>query len=284
MKEPDAEIMNIEEFFLNTLLRISILGVFLVLVSNLLLFPEDTLSISISLTILLACFATYIMRQRFPTMAVVSLCSVVLITMTYQRLVAPTTTTTISVVLVVGFIVSVLLKGRLMWVMHLIAFILLNTVFILQITGAIVAAITYSTLYFILTYATWVLKSNYDQMNQRLRNTNIELQEKTQQIAVQNQELLLIHANLNLVNVDLEKIVTERTAKIQLQNQTLIKYSNANAHQLRGPVARLLGLASVYKLDPMANPDLIINKMIDQANEIDFVVKQINVDLEGAVD
>jgi hypothetical protein len=38
------EIKYIEEFFLNTLLRISIVGVFLVLVSNVLLFPEDVLN------------------------------------------------------------------------------------------------------------------------------------------------------------------------------------------------------------------------------------------------
>jgi signal transduction histidine kinase len=276
------ETMNIEKFFLNTLLRVSILGVFLVLVSNVLLFREDTLSISISAIILLACLATHALRNRYPTEAVVLLTSIVLITMTYQRLVAPNTTTTISVILIVGFIFSVLLKGRIMWAMHSAAFIILNTIFILEVKGAVVAAITYSTLYFILGYATWILKMNYDKMNRNLRDTNIQLSEKTNEIATQNQELLKIQENLNVLNTDLEKIVNERTAKIQIQNQLLIKYSHANAHQLRGPVARLLGLATVYKLEPTPNPDYIISKMVDQANEIDLVIKQINTDLEAA--
>ncbi len=276
------ETMNIEKFFLNTLLRISILGVFLVLVANVLLFREDTMSIAISVVILLACLATYALRNQYPTMAILFLTSVVMVAMIYQKLNAPFTTTSLSVIIILGFIFSVLLTGRLMWVMHSIAFIVLNTIFILEVSGAVAAAITYSTLYFILAYATWVLKMNYDKMNRKLRDTNIQLNEKTIEIAAQNQELLQIQDNLNVLNTDLEKIVNERTAKIQIQNQLLIKYSYANAHQLRGPVARLLGLATVYKLEPVPNPDYIISKMVDQANEIDYVIKQINIELAAA--
>ena len=69
-------------------------------------------------------------------------------------------------------------------------------------------------------------------------------------------------------------------AKIQSQNEILLKYSYANAHHLRGPVARLLGLANVYRLESSIEPDFIITKMVEQAREIDEVVKQINVDLE----
>jgi signal transduction histidine kinase len=200
--------------------------------------------------------------------------------MTYQRWVAPETTTPLSAVLVVGFIVSSMLKGKVMWTMHSIAFLILNTVFVLHVESRVAAAITFSTLYFILTYATWVLKSNYDKITLHLRNANIELQEKSNEIAAQNEELRQIQDSLNDLNTALEKTVNERTARIQSQNEILIKYSYTNAHHLRGPVARLLGLASICKLESNPDYNFFIDKMFGQAKEIDEVIKQINSDLE----
>ena len=83
--------------------------------------------------------------------------------------------------------------------------------------------------------------------------------------------------------MDLEKKVSERTAQIRAQNEMLIKYSYTNAHHLRGPVARLLGLASIYKVDPNADSIFLITKMIDEANEIDAMVQKITVDLENNI-
>lgn len=276
------KIKDIEKFFLNALLRICIAGVSLVLVSNLLLFQEDILSISISATILSACVVSYVIKEKYPTLAVLNLTSFVLLTMIYQRLESPNTTTSLTIVLVAGFIISVMLKGRTMWIMHGIAFTILNTIFVLNVTGPVVAAATYSALYLILTYATGVLKFNYDKINQDLTNANLELQEKSYEIAAQNEELIQIQNNLSEINTDLERTVNERTAKIQIQNEILIKYSYTNAHHLRGPVARLLGLVSIYKLESSPNPDFIINKMADQAIELDAVIKKINIELESS--
>jgi signal transduction histidine kinase len=275
------EMKSIEKFFLNTILMISIVGVFLVLMSNVLLYPEDTLSISISIVILCACILAYLLRRKYPTTAVLILTSVCLVTMSYQRLTVPNTTTTLSVVMIVGFVFSVMLKGRIMWIMHGITFIILNTLFVFHIKEAVTAGITYSVLYFVLTYATGVLKASYDRMHQYLRDTNVQLNEKAKEIEAQNEELLQIQDNLSALNTDLEKIVNERTAKIRIQNEILIKFSYTNAHHLRGPVARILGLASIYKLEPDINPDFFIEKMVDQAKEIDAVIKQINTELES---
>ncbi len=275
------KIRNIEGFFLNTLLIISTAGVLLITVSDVLLFPEDTLSIALSAAILFACIVSYLLKGRHPTVAVLIVTSVALVAMSYQRLTVPNTTTTLSVVLIVGFIFSVMLKGRIMWVMHGIAFAIINTVFVLHLPDAVTAAITYSTLYFILAYATAVLKTNYDRIHRHLSDRNIELAEKSDQIAAQNERLLQIQHNLNALNTGLEKAVNERTATIRLQNETLLRYSYTNAHHLRGPVARLLGLASIYKLDPDTDPDFFIRKMVDQANEIDAVIRQINTELES---
>ncbi|MFT6035168.1 MAG: signal transduction histidine kinase [Marivirga sp.] len=273
--------INIEKFFLSTLLKITVFGISLILISNLLLFPEDTLSIYIAAAMLVSCIFSYLTRNNYPTLSVLIITSVAVIAMSYQRLTLPATSTTLSVLIIVGFIYSVMLKGKIMWIMHGINFILLNTIFVFHIDDYITAGITYSTMYFILTYATGILKCNYDKINRNLTRTNIELNQKAEEIEAQNEELLQIQENLNTLNQDLEKLVNQRTAKIQLQNETLIKYSYSNAHHLRGPVARLLGLANVYELEKTPEADLIIEKMVTQAKEIDSVVKQINVELES---
>jgi hypothetical protein len=274
------EIKNIETFFLNTLLRISIGGVALILLSNVLLFPEDTLSIATSGSILCSCIVSYWVRKRYPTISVLILTVITLAAMIYQRLESPATTTTLSIVIIVGFIFSVMLRGRILWIMHGITFLILNTIFIYQIQGAFVAAITYSILYFIIAYATAILKHNYDKIQQHLIETNLELQQKADEIIAQNEELMEAQDSLSALNANLENIVNERTAKIQVQNEILLKYSYTNAHHLRGPVARLLGLATIYEMETQPNPDFFIGKMVDQANEIDAVVKQINLDLD----
>jgi len=272
---------KIEKFFLNTMLVISMLGVFFILLFDIVITPEDTLSISISVAILCSCIISYLIRVRHPTAAVLTVTSVVLAAMGYQRWTIPSSTTTLAVVIIVGFVFSVMLRGRVMWIMHGFAFAIINTVFVAHVPNVFTAAITYSTLYFILAYATGMLKASYDRLHQHLRNKNIELQEKRNEIALQNKELLQIQANLSELNRNLENVINERTKKIQIQNEMLIKYSYTNAHHLRAPVARLLGLASIYKLDRTTSAEFFIEKMVDSANEIDAVVKQINVELES---
>jgi hypothetical protein len=60
-----------------------------------------------------------------------------------------------------------------------------------------------------------------------------------------------------------------------------LKYNYSNAHHLRGPVARLLGLASLYEIDTGLEPAFIIEKMVNEAKDIDTVVRQINELLES---
>jgi hypothetical protein len=75
----------------------------------------------------------------------------------------------------------------------------------------------------------------------------------------------------------------ERTAKVHAQNEKLLKYTYTNAHYLRGPVARLLGLINIQKLEPNPDYNFFFCNMEDQALEIDSVVKQINSELEEGV-
>jgi cell division protein FtsL len=216
------EIKKIERFFLNILLRMIVAGVSLIFLADIILYPEDRLSLLIDGTILLACITSYLLRNRFHTLSVLILTIIVLATMIYQALMVPVnTTTSLSVILVAGFIHSVMLKGKTMWTMHILTFIAIHSIFILQFQNPelrfsdkmneiVTVTITYSILYFILTYATSVLKGSYDRIHSHLKDINIDLQEKNSEIAAQNEELRQIQDNLHELNTGLERIVRRR--------------------------------------------------------------------------
>ena len=289
-----GETPSIERFFLRNLLWIILTGILLILITDLLIYIQDTLSIIIDVLILTSCLLSLALMKRYYTTSVMIVCCVTLAAMVYQCMVVPlNTTTSMSVILIVGFLFSILLSGTFMWVMHVITCLCILAVFLIQIkvpslrisseaSEVITVAVTYGVLYFLLSYCTIVLKSRYDEINLALRSANIELVNKANEIEVQHEELLQSHESLNTMNRNLEQIVSERTAKVHAQNQILLKYTYTNAHHLRGPVARLLGLINLHKIDPNPDYNFFMSKMEDQALEIDTVVKQINEELESS--
>jgi hypothetical protein len=289
-----GEAPSIERIFLRNLLRIILAGILFILITDIIIYLEDTLSIIIDVVILLACLLSFALMKKFYTASVLIICCVTLGMMVYQCLVVPiNTTTSMAVILIVGFLFSILLTGKLMWTMHAITGACIITVFLVQIEApalrvspdaseVVTVAITYAVLYFILSYCTVILKTRYDQINLALRMANIELVSKANEIEAQHEELLQSHESVNELNRNLERMVMERTEKVHAQNQMLLKYTYTNAHHLRGPVARLLGLITIHKLDPNPDYNFFMSKMEDQAMEIDDVVKQINAELESS--
>jgi hypothetical protein len=285
------EIKKLEKFFLLTLLRISIAGASIILITDVILYPQDTLSLKIDVIILSACIVAYFIRNKYFTVSALIISLTTLIAMFYQSLMVPlNTTTSFAIILIVGFIFSILLKGPLQWTMHGLTGIGIVAIFIIQTlnpslrfsqdTSEIATVgITYCVLYFVISYCTGVLKHGYDRVHEYLHAANIHLMEKTKEIEAQNEELIQIQDNLNELNTNLEKTVNERTTKVQVQNELLLKYSYTNAHHLRGPVARLLGLVAICRLDPNPDFNFFLDKIEQQSIEIDEVVKQINSDL-----
>lgn len=281
--------MNIEKFFLINLLRITTAGTALILITDI-IYGEDPLSITIDAVIFSACVLAFIVRRWSANASVLIITCVTLAAMDYQWMKGANIVTSMAVILILGFIFSILLRGKLMWVMHGIAatsvmVAIYSQKFLLsdtppRISELITASITYYVLYFIISYSTAILKQRYDEINLALRKANEDLIGKANEIEAQHEELLVSHEHVNELNKNLERIVMERTAKVHAQNEMLLKYTFTNAHQLRAPVARLLGLISIHKLDTNPDHNFYLNTIEDQANEIDTVVKQINAELE----
>jgi signal transduction histidine kinase len=122
----------------------------------------------------------------------------------------------------------------------------------------------------------------------KLKNNEI-LQELHQQLLEQKEELLsqsedLHRANTEVrdVNENLERTVGNRTRQLQIQNEKLKQYSFSNAHRVRGPLARILGLLEIIEMEGDDNKDLKSNikHLHLAAKELDDIIRELNKILE----
>lgn len=288
------EKQSLEHFFLLLLLRLALLTQVIVTITDIFFTserPATALMIDASVGFAIAVAFLFFKQQKFEV-SVLIIGSITVAAMCYQAITADhITNTSMAVVMVIGFGFSVLLRGKLLAVVHAVVFGAMIIVFSWNVThpsdyghtgsnSIIVVGITYLILYFVICYSSYVIKMRYDLMNTALRDKNFELVEKSNEIEAQNEELIQSQETLHSLNSRLEAMVEERTREVQLQNERLIKYAYTNAHHLRGPVARLLGLVQISKLDAGLEPTFIFEKIKLQANEIDEVVKSINRELE----
>jgi signal transduction histidine kinase len=119
-----------------------------------------------------------------------------------------------------------------------------------------------------------------DKLNETLL-TKVRL--NSQEIERQNEELKNQQAQLNELNKHLGDLVDQKTRNIKLQNEMLIRYSYTNAHKVRGPVARILGLIQVSKMDSNLDYTWFFNKVESETKTIDEIVKGIARELDNTV-
>lgn len=108
-------------------------------------------------------------------------------------------------------------------------------------------------------------------VNNLLSNKNDQLQNANTIIEGQNKEI-------KNRNETLEDEVHKRTKELVEYNQQLEQFAFVTAHNLRGPVARMLGLGTVLRMtgnDP-EETKFITDKLLTTAEEIDSVVKDLN--------
>lgn len=123
---------------------------------------------------------------------------------------------------------------------------------------------------------------------QRILRQNRELEnavaEKTKELAAQNEELMQsqeeVSAQRDLVahqNETLELEVSKRTNELVEYNQQLEQFAFIAAHNLRAPVARILGLGQLIQmLESPSEKDEVYPKLVKAAEELDGVVKDLN--------
>ncbi len=117
----------------------------------------------------------------------------------------------------------------------------------------------------------------------RFNKINLSYEEKLNSInkdlTFSNEELLTQSEQLSHLNRDLESLVQERSNLLQIKNKQIIEYANLNAHKVRGPLARILGLINismyVNKEDELRNILELIDVSASELNDIIINISEI---------
>ena len=118
--------------------------------------------------------------------------------------------------------------------------------------------------------------------NRSNRRNNHLLKEQGQEILVKNKELNKIQAELQATNVNLEKLVDERTDALKEAVDSLIQVNEEldtfiyrASHDLLGPIARLKGLSMLLRQSQNTNPDKYIELIDSVSIYMDRVLRKL---------
>ena len=118
-------------------------------------------------------------------------------------------------------------------------------------------------------------------LNHELQSSEIELQETNEELRVTNEALKIAYEEIKTHNENLDELVRQRSKEIEDQLSLFHRYAYLNSHEVRAPLARILGLISLINYEEenqKANP--IIEKLSESARELDGIVRRMNRLLE----
>ena len=126
-----------------------------------------------------------------------------------------------------------------------------------------------------ITIITLVLKQKFDSYRTKIVRHNEELSQLDQEIAQKNQKLAYQQAEIQSLNASLEKRIEQKVNKIREKNHRLAEYAYINAHHLRGPVCKIMGLAELME-ETTPEDTVLADTIRKRAEELDEIIKQIN--------
>ena len=127
------------------------------------------------------------------------------------------------------------------------------------------------------------------QAQEELLAQSEELERKNRALTEYRDLIGIINQDLQTANTNLEEQVFERTLLLSRANEALVKqnlqleeYAFVTSHNLRAPVARLLGLSSVFDKSPAADQSynlMVLDKMQQETQALDAIIKDLNLAL-----
>jgi signal transduction histidine kinase len=123
-----------------------------------------------------------------------------------------------------------------------------------------------------------------DEMNKDLIKVNSEIKEKNEELRASEEELLASGEKLLRTNENLNQLVEHRTAALRDQNKTLLQHAFINAHKVRSPLARILGLVNLigHEIKLGGKGDELLTHLNLSARELDDVLREVRTNLEEA--
>ncbi len=136
--------------------------------------------------------------------------------------------------------------------------------------------------YLIIGAGSFIFNSIITVSDARMRQLIQLLKEKNNQIATKNTELEDKRYKLSELNAHLEDMVDRKTSDIRRQNEVLMRYAYTNAHKVRGPLARILGLITLSRMENSPGYLWIFRQVEQEAVTMDRIVGEISNDLHVA--
>lgn len=123
-----------------------------------------------------------------------------------------------------------------------------------------------------------VLKAALQEKNEALTTSEEELRASQEELLASQEELTLINENLN-------NVVHERTLTIVDQNKKFVHHAFINAHKVRSPLARILGLVNLlsYEAPRLTENGQEIQRLLKiSSGELDDILREVKANLDGA--
>jgi len=136
--------------------------------------------------------------------------------------------------------------------------------------------IDYLTVGGLIVAITLYMKKKFDFYRGRVSKRYQQLDQIARTLHNQNLELVTRQEETRAINENLEAMVEDRAFEIENKNNSLSEYAFINAHMLRGPLCRIIGLISLMEQEPNAHNKNQIKQLKSIAQEIDQRIKEIN--------
>lgn len=117
------------------------------------------------------------------------------------------------------------------------------------------------------------LKNKLLAYRKRIEHRHKQLQKLTETLLKQTDKLQYSQEEIRSINENLEQIIEQRIKKIEERNNQLEEYAFINAHLVRGPLCRILGLVVLMEQEK-ANPQLAA--VHEKARQVDAIIRRIN--------
>jgi ligand-binding sensor domain-containing protein len=118
------------------------------------------------------------------------------------------------------------------------------------------------------------LREDKQVLEERVRQRTSEIQRKNEEIQTQAEEI-------KVINESLERRVHERTHELERKNKALEEYAFINAHNLRSPVASILGLINLLsRVNLDKDGGELVQHLKTSAERLDGVVRSITESIE----
>jgi signal transduction histidine kinase len=123
-----------------------------------------------------------------------------------------------------------------------------------------------------------------DELNKDLTAVNKDIKEKNDELEASKEELLAYGEELKQINENLNLLVENRTQALINQNKKLMQHAFINAHKVRSPLARILGLVNLigHEITLTGKGEELLRHLNLSATELDEILYEVKINLEGA--